>query len=254
MDLLKKCRDLMNVFQESVNSEGFQETANQLSDTLKTNVYILNSKGYFEGYACYQLQDNPLQEFIEANAITNAINVKLLNIRDTLVNISAKIDQITMSSGLHKNQELGFTTIIPIRGRDRIGTLILTKISKYQDEDLVLAEFLANLMGVEMLRRDAQKIFEERQERKVLVHAVNSLSHSELEAARIIFTELNALEGLLVASKIADRTGITRSVIVNCLRKLESGGIVESRSLGMKGTYIKILNDQLLNAIMKKTN
>ena len=54
---------------------------------------------------------------------------------------------------------------------------------------------------------------------------------------------LGGKEGILVASKIADRVGITRSVIVNALRKFESAGIIESRSSGMKGTYIKVLND-----------
>jgi transcriptional pleiotropic repressor len=67
-----------------------------------------------------------------------------------------------------------------------------------------------------------------------------------------IFDELNGKEGLLVASKVADRVGITRSVIVNALRKLESAGVIETRSLGMKGTYIKILNDQLIDKIVKK--
>ena len=36
--------------------------------------------------------------------------------------------------------------------------------------------------------------------------------------------------------------GVTRSVIVNAFRKLESAGIIESRSLGMKGTFIKVLS------------
>ena len=62
-----------------------------------------------------------------------------------------------------------------------------------------------------------------------------------VEAARQI-NELKGSEGVLVASRIADRSGITRSVIVNALRKLESAGIIETRSLGMKGTHIKILN------------
>ena len=53
------------------------------------------------------------------------------------------------------------------------------------------------------------------------------------------------MEGILVASKIADRSGITRSVIVNALRKLESASVIETRSLGMKGTRIKILNPKL---------
>ena len=66
-----------------------------------------------------------------------------------------------------------------------------------------------------------------------------------------IFEELDGSEGLLVASKIADRVGITRSVIVNALRKFESAGIIESRSSGMKGTYIKVLNDVVYDEIKK---
>ena len=71
--------------------------------------------------------------------------------------------------------------------------------------------------------------------------AISSLSYSELEAIEHIFEELDGNKDLLVASKIADRVGITHSVIVNALRKLESAGVIESRSLGMKGTYIKVL-------------
>jgi len=32
---------------------------------------------------------------------------------------------------------------------------------------------------------------------------------------------------------------------------LESAGVIETRSLGMKGTYIKILNPQLLQELEK---
>ena len=64
-----------------------------------------------------------------------------------------------------------------------------------------------------------------------------------------VFDELGGVEGVLVASKIADRVGITRSVIVNALRKLESAGVIESRSSGMKGTYIKVMNDMVFEEI-----
>ena len=32
---------------------------------------------------------------------------------------------------------------------------------------------------------------------------------------------------------------------MNALRKFESAGVIESRSSGMKGTYIKVLNDAI---------
>ena len=72
---------------------------------------------------------------------------------------------------------------------------------------------------------------------------------SELEAIQHIFDELEGTEGILVASKIADRVGITRSVIVNALRKFESAGVIESRSSGMKGTYITVLNEVIFDEL-----
>ena len=56
------------------------------------------------------------------------------------------------------------------------------------------------------------------------------------------------------SGELADRVGITRSVIVNALRKFESAGVIESRSLGMKGTHIKILNDKLIPELKKVRN
>ena len=81
--------------------------------------------------------------------------------------------------------------------------------------------------------------------------AVSTLSASEVDAVRYILEELGGTEGILVASKIADRVGITRSVIVNALRKLESADIIESRSSGMKGTYIHIKNDLIIDELEK---
>jgi len=120
---------------------------------------------------------------------------------------------------------------------------------------LILAEYGATVVGMEILREKAEEIEEEARSKAVVQMAISSLSYSELEAIEHIFEELNGHEGLLVASKIADRVGITRSVIVNALRKLESAGVIESRSLGMKGTYIKVLNDKFLVELDKlRTN
>ena len=83
---------------------------------------------------------------------------------------------------------------------------------------------------------------------------MRALSYSELESMRHIIAELNGYEGVAVASRVADRVGVTRSVIVNALRKLESAGLIESRSLGMKGTYIKVLSPLLFEYLDKQQN
>ena len=112
----------------------------------------------------------------------------------------------------------------------------------------------ATVIGLEILRAIGEELEEEMRKKAVVQMAIGTLSYSELEAVEHIFEELDGKEGLLVASKIADRVGITRSVIVNALRKFESAGVIESRSLGMKGTHIKILNDKLMEELKKLKN
>jgi len=142
---------------------------------------------------------------------------------------------------------------VPINGSgQRLGTLILARYDKeFTEDDLVLVEYGATVVGIEILRAKSEEIEEESRKKAVVQMAIDTLSYSELEAIEHIFEELDGDEGLLVASKIADRVGITRSVIVNALRKFESAGVIESRSLGMKGTHIKILNDKLLDELKK---
>ena len=62
-------------------------------------------------------------------------------------------------------------------------------------------------------------------------------------------TSWTARKASSLPASIADRVGITRSVIVNALRKFESAGVIESRSSGMKGTYIKVINDVVFDEL-----
>jgi transcriptional pleiotropic repressor len=96
-----------------------------------------------------------------------------------------------------------------------------------------------------MLRAVSEENAEENRKIAVVKSAISTLSYTEMHAIIHIFEELDGVEGILVASKIADKAGITRSVVVNALRKFESAGVIESRSSGMKGTYIKVLNDAI---------
>ena len=139
-----------------------------------------------------------------------------------------------------------------IFGGKRVATLLIVRTSKaYSDEDIALCEYGATVVGIEVTRGIALEEEEDNRQKNAVTMALETLSYSELDAVIKIFAELDGDEGLLVASKIADKSGITRSVIVNALRKLESAGVIESRSLGMKGTRIKITNEFLRDEIKK---
>ena len=133
-----------------------------------------------------------------------------------------------------------------------MGTLFLYKHQEQYDiDDIILCEYGVTVVGLEMLRAVSEENAEESRKVAVVKSAISTLSFSEMEAITHIFDELNGTEGILVASKIADRVGITRSVIVNALRKFESAGVIESRSSGMKGTYIKVVNDVVFDELAK---
>lgn len=253
MNLLSKTRKVNAMLQASAGKPvNFKEMADTLGDIIDCNVFIVSRKGKLLGISIHQQIENArMKKMFEERQFPEDYTKSLFDIHETSPNLDIESEYTAFPV---ENKELfqnGLTTIVPIiGGGERLGTLILALLSKeFEDDDLILAEFGAAVVGMEILREKAEEIEEEARSKAVVQMAINSLSYSELEAIEHIFEELDGNEGLLVASKIADRVGITRSVIVNALRKLESAGVIESRSLGMKGTYIKVLNDKFLNAL-----
>ena len=76
------------------------------------------------------------------------------------------------------------------------------------------------------------------------------LTYSEQIVVRDIFEQIHAESEMIVASKVADRAKVARSLVVSAIRKLESTGMIEAHSYGPKGTRIKILNDKFKEKIM----
>ena len=100
-----------------------------------------------------------------------------------------------------------------------------------------MVEIASTVVGLQLLNSN-RELEETIRKQTAINMAINTLSYSEIKAVSAILNELDGLEGRLTASVIADRIGITRSVIVNALRKLESAGIIESRSLGIERDLI----------------
>ena len=257
MKLLEKARILNRLMQNGERVK-YKEVALLLRNLISSNVYVIDVDGKIMGYGlldefeCDVMRDMVLadqrfpekyMEFVQETTETNP-------------NIS------------HKEQKCSFldtkkcmygekrTTIVPVNGNgERIATLILARYDRdFNDDDLLLAEYAAAVIGVEILREREVQVKENAQKKASVQIAFSTLSFSEWEAIVNILAELKGTEGILVASKIADRVGITRSVIVNALRKFESANLIETKSLGMKGTYIKVKNEFLLEEIRNQDN
>lgn len=233
----------------------YNEISAVLGNVMEANLYIMDRDGKVLGYA---LQDGfecdlMIDLVIKVGKFPERYVEWLMSVVETLPNTRLKGGMCTFERSKECLFRDKFTTIVPIYGAgERIGTLIVAKFNReFETPDLILAEYGATVVGMELLRDRSEKKEEETRKKATIQVALATLSYSEMEAVVHILNELNGNEGLLVASKIADRVGITRSVIVNALRKFESAGVIESKSLGMKGTYIRVLNEWLMDELRK---
>jgi transcriptional pleiotropic repressor len=247
--LLEKTRRINRLLQKSAGSQvNFSEMSHVLAELMNADIYVASRKGKLLGNASVS---GPKEENLQGATLADDFNHKLMRLEETTPN-TAQGKLNVQKNGVDYSFDTGIMTIVPVNGGgERLGSLLLARGSDFTDEDLVLAEQSATVVGMEILRSHAGELEEEARKKAAVQIALGTLSYSEMEAVQHIFDELNGSEGLLVASKIADRVGITRSVIVNALRKFESAGVIESRSLGMKGTHIKILNDRLVEELRK---
>ena len=176
------------------------------------------------------------------------LNERLLSVLSTKENVNLSTLGFTIEN-VKKFQAL----IAPVEiAGERLGTLFMYKSdSSYEIDDIILSEYGTTVVGLEMMRSVNEENAEEVRKKKIVRSAIDTLSTSELDAIKSIFKELDGTEGTLVASKIADNVGITRSVIVNALRKFESAGVIDCKSSGMKGTYIKVINEYVFDELTK---
>ena len=231
----------------------FNDICEVLGEILESNVLVISKKGKVLG-----INSRPeiveISELIEDEVgghIDEMLNERLLSVLSTKENVNlATLGFAFEDIGRYQ----AIITPIDIAG-ERLGTVFMYKVDcQYEIDDIILAEYGNTVVSLEMMRSVNEENAEENRKIAIVKSAISTLSFSELEAITHIFSELDGNEGILVASKIADRVGITRSVIVNALRKFESAGVIESRSSGMKGTYIKVLNDVVFDELEKLTN
>ncbi|HHV35311.1 MAG TPA: GTP-sensing pleiotropic transcriptional regulator CodY [Syntrophomonadaceae bacterium] len=236
------------------NMQDFTDIAQVISQNVQANVFIIGRRGkilgnhLLEESSCRNL--NEVYDF--SQRFPESYNQKLNLVTETHSNMSTDKSCFFSSSECPLQERR--VTIVPIYGGgERLGSLVIISAGKsLPNEALVVAEYGAMVVGMEVMQLISERTESDTKKRATVQIALSTLSFSELRAAQHIFKELGALEGLVVASRVADRAGITRSVIVNALRKLESANMIQTKSLGMKGTYIRIFNENILNELKKR--
>ena len=235
--LLEKTRILHQLLQKSAGQAlDFYMITDELSRMIESNVYIIGKKGKLLGKGEVSSVRGGLfsPDELKDGQFSEQSMQWMVGFTHTEVNITPKETDF-------------YCIMVPVFGSgERMGTVIYAREGRsYSPAETILAEYGASVAGMLILRNASERLENEARKKTVVQLALEVLSYSELEAVKYIFGEIEGSEGFLVASKLAEEYKLTRSVIVNALRKLESAGVIDARSLGMKGTYIKVLNDYL---------
>ncbi len=255
VQLLDKTRKINKLLHNNNSSKVvFNDICDVLKDILNSNILVISKKGKVLGTGLTDGVEEIRELIVDevGGFIDPLLNERLLGILSTKENVN--LETLGVENDIKKYTAI--ITPIDIAG-ERLGTLFVYRENDpYDIDDIILSEYGTTVVGLEMMRSVNEENAEETRKVQIVKSAISTLSFSELEAITHIFEEMDGKEGILVASKIADRVGITRSVIVNALRKFESAGVIESRSSGMKGTYIKVLNDVVFDELeqIKKEN
>ena len=126
----------------------------------------------------------------------------------------------------------------------------LRKENNIREGKLIMMECITALIELKQKYRQTIETEEQIHQKISAKNALGTLFYSEYRIILHILDELNNQdETIIVASQMADKIGITRSVAVNALKKLQSGKVFETKSKGAKGTLIKLINPAIYKEV-----
>ena len=148
-----------------------------MSEVIDSNVFVVSRRGKLLGYASnQQIENDRMKQMFEDRQFPEEYTNSLFSIHETSANLDIESEFTAFPV---ENKELfsnGLTTIVPIiGGGERLGTLILSKLTEqFNDDDLILAEYGATVVGMEILHEKAEEIEEEARSKAVVQMAISS--------------------------------------------------------------------------------
>ncbi len=252
LSLLDRTRKLGRLLHNNTSPKvAFNDICGVLSDSLQSVVLVISRGGKLLGCGISE-EVAPLKELLShtiGEHIDDRLNERFMGILSTQDNVN--LMTLGFSMDVAEGGGRYHAVASPIyAGGERLGSLFIYKDKGWYDmDDIILAEYAGTVVGLELLRSLQSEADESDRLKQGVKSALDALTLSEKEAIRYILKLLNEEENILVAKRVAEDTGIARSVVVNALRKLESAGIIETHSAGVKGTRLRVINNTIYDLI-----
>ena len=254
-DIISRLQQLNEFFQHSVeNSVPLWQFCEQLCKILHANIYFFNPDGEIFCYATspdYICRYN--ERSLEARCLPERYKDMFKDVKHSIFNVYEQFPTCTCENVTECIYKERYFSIVPIYYNglkaNKAGMLVIRYGAPFEQEEEMLCEYTAIVVALELFYQAQNSIKQDAMELAYSQMAVNSLSASELTAAKVILNQLSGGEGIVMLVKAAAQAFVTQSVASSALKKLESAGVISSQSYGVKGKHIKINNKHLLNEI-----
>ena len=253
LELLDKTRKINSlIMNEGTNKLDFNTVCSCLSEIMGVNIILFSSRGKVLGIAGREeIPKIPMLANLKRGSILEkTIANRFMSVMSTQDNINFH----TMGLEFEDSKSY-YGMISPILVSNKhLGTvLVYNNNSPYYIDDIILLEHTITVFGLYISMSKSEELMNVTRNTDDVSIALSTLSGLQLKAVYHILKNLNGKEeGRIVTSRLASEIDITRSVIINALKKCESAGIIYSHSAGVKGTLITITNELLSKEMVYK--
>ena len=263
ISLLDRTRRIGSLLHNNVSSKvAFTDICTVVSDTLSSDALVISRRGKVLG-ACENGSVEKIEEMLGyevGNYIDNALNDRFLSILSTQENAGLlalgfswktahgyerrnRGESVSDKDEKHVEYRVMITPIFI--GGERLGTLFIYRNGEeYGIDDIILSEYAATVVGLEMMRSKKEENDESDRLEKTVNGVLEVTSKSETESVRAVLSKLDENGcGIVNLTRLSEESGISRTSLVNAVKKMAGAGIFETRSRGVRGTEIKVINE-----------
>ena len=237
-------------------SEFFSKLLEYFYENMDCSSIVIDDQGKILYSKFSIIPQNSFWNIIDGENKVREITTKKINlIKNILYNFNYNELSLFDEYNCSKTKKC-YGVLIPIESEDQrdLSILLYKYTSEFLKDDEIIYEIISSFILIMEINSKKTELSYMLKRDNDIISVIRILSYSEVKAIQHVIDELDGKDGILVGSKVANEARITRSVVVNALRKLEGASIIQTKSLGVKGTSIKFLVpiDKLQEAIKNK--
>ncbi|NYB73001.1 hypothetical protein HZF24_02465 [Sedimentibacter hydroxybenzoicus DSM 7310] len=254
-NIVIKIHRLNSVFNKSATTLiPIDALCDELCDIINCNIYLFDVSGNIRAYAIAEkfsckytacsLENKRLPQYYLKMFLQS--NISVLDMYEK----NPKCTYPDVDKCLFKNR---YYSIYPIfSAYKKVGGILFIKYEEpFSESDMVLCEYTRAIVLIEILRQEQEKIQQISMDMAKAKVAVDSLTFSEKKALKAILDEIDGNVGEIFLNSIASKTYTTPSTVSSVLKKAELASLIFTKSRGVKGKQIKILNENIRNELDK---